>query len=145
MSRCIVALGVLAGLAHVAHADKGADCSYLEITATSGKQPAIDPELKPLQKKLTKRPFSSWNTFHKLSAGTVKLVQLKPVPLKLQKGASTVMLRDRSDSRLELTITMDGADGKRWLDTKQSVPAGDWTIWVQNVGDDGHIFALTCK
>ncbi len=145
MSRWILAFGVLAGLAHVARADKSADCSYLEIIAATGKQPAIDPELKPLEKKLTKRPFSSWNTFHKLSAGAVKLVQLKPEPLKLQKGASTVMLRDRSDTRLELTITMDGADGKRWLDTKQSVPAGDWTMWVHNVGDDGHIFALTCK
>ncbi len=145
MTRCLVAFAVLSGLAHVAHAEKNAECSYLEITATSGKEPAIDPELKPLEKKLTKRPFSSWNTFHKLSSGAVKLVQLKPDTLKLQKGVATVLLRDRTDTRLELTITIDGADGKRWLDTKQSVPAGDWPMWVHNVGEDGHILAMSCK
>lgn len=145
MSRCVVAFVLLGGLAHVAHAEKTADCSYLEIIAASGKEPAIDPELKPLEKKLTKRPFSSWNTFHKLTAGALKLVQLKPDPIKLQKGGATLLLRDRTDTRLELTVAMDGADGKRWLDTKQGVPAGDWTMWVHNVGDDGHIFALTCK
>ena len=146
MSRCsVITCAVIVSLASVAHAEKNADCSYLEVVASSSKEPAIDPDLKPLEKKLTKRPFSSWNTFHKLSAGSVKLAQLTPDTLKLSKGASTILLRDRSDARLELTITMDGVDGKRWLDTKQSVPAGDWTMWVHNVGDDGHILALTCK
>ncbi len=140
-----VVLAFVIGGAGVARAEGHADCSYLEIEASSGKAPAMDPELKPLERKLTKRPFSSWNVFHKLSAGAFKLVQLKPEPLKLQKGAATFLLRDRDDKRLELTIAIDGADGKRWLDTKQSVSIGDWPMWVHNVGDDGHILALTCK
>jgi len=131
-------------LVRVAHADSKAECDFLEINATTGKAPALDVELQPLEKKLKKPPFSSWNTFHKLSAGHVSLTQLKADPLKLQKGAASLLLRDRTDKRLELTITIDGADGKRWLDTKQSVNAGDWPMWVHNVGEDGHILALTC-
>ena len=148
MRACLVALSFVAASAapRVAAADDKADCNFMEISATTGKDAAIDPDLKPLEKKLKKPPFSSWNTFHKLSTGHVSLVQQKPDSLKLQKGAASLLLRDRTDTRLELTITIDGADGKRVLDTKQAVNvAPEWNIWGHSVGDDGHILALTCK
>ena len=145
MNRGWLVFALLVCFAPAARADGHADCNYLEIEASSGKAPQIDPELKPLEKKLTKRPFSSWNVFHKLSTGEFKLVQLKPESLKLQKGAATLLLRDRVEKRLELTIAIDGSDGKRWLDTKQSVSVGDWPMWVHTIGEDGHILALTCK
>ena len=129
----------------VAFADERAQCNYLEISATSGKAPAIDPELQPLEKKLKKPPFASWNTFHKLSGGPVALDKLKAETLKLGQGAASLLLRDRTDKRLELTISIDGADGKRVLDNKQSVTAGEWVVWGHNVKDDGHILALVCK
>jgi len=145
MSRCLVFALVIA-FAGVAHAEGKAECDFLEITASNGKAPAIDAELKPLEKKLKKPPFSSWNTFHKLSSGHVALAALKPEPLKVQNGAASLLLRDRSDKRLELTITIDGADGKRVIGTNQSVNvAPEWNIWGHSVGDDGHILALTCK
>jgi hypothetical protein len=144
--RILVAVIVGAGVARPALADSKAECDYLEITATNGKAPAIDPELQPLEKKLKKPPFASWNTFHKLAGGHVALVQLKAQTVHLQKGNATLLLRDRIEKRLELTITLDDADGKRVLDTKQSVNvAPDWNVWGHSVGDDGHIFALTCK
>ena len=146
MSRLVVAATLVLALAGVAHADGKAECEYLEITATNGKVPAVDPELKPLEKKLKKPPFSSWNTFHKLSAGHVTLDQLKSEALKLSKGAASLLLRDRTEKRLELTITIDGADGKRVVDSKQAINvAPEWNIWGHSVGDDGHILALTCK
>jgi 2-keto-3-deoxy-L-rhamnonate aldolase RhmA len=37
------------------------------------------------------------------------------------------------------------ASGKRVLDNKQSANAGEWLLFGQNVGDNGHILALTCK
>lgn len=122
-----------------------AECDYLEISGAAGKAPAIDPELKPLEKKLTRPPLSSWNVFHKLSGGHVSLTKLKSDTLKLNQGSAQLLLRDRTDKRLELTITLDGVDGKRVLETKQAVSAGDWNVWVHNVKDDGHIVALTCK
>jgi len=128
-----------------AFADERAECNYLEIAATTSKSPAIDPELQPLEKKLKRPPFASWNTFHKLSGGPVALDKLKAETLKLGQGAASLLLRDRTDKRLELTISIDGADGKRVLDNKQSIAAGDWVVWGHNVKDDGHILALTCK
>jgi hypothetical protein len=130
---------------HLALADDRAQCSYLEIHATAGKTFTIDPELQPLEKKLKKPPLSSWNTFHKLSGGPFALEKLKAEPLKLGQGAASILLRDRTDTRLELTISIDGADGKRVLDNKQNVAAGDWVVWGHNVKDDGHILALVCK
>lgn len=147
MKRLKVVVAIAAGVCAVrtAQADDTADCRYLEIAASSQGAAAIDAELKPLEKKLKKPPFSSWNSFHKLSGGPVALAKQKPEALKLAKGAASVVLRDRNDKRIDLTIAIDGADGTRVLDTKQSMAVGDWSVWVHNVKDDGHILALTCK
>jgi hypothetical protein len=143
--RLWLALAFVIGSAVPALADDKAECDYLEISAQSGKSPAMDPELKPLEKKLKKPPFSSWNTFHTLSSGHVTLQKLKAETPKLKQGSASLLLRERTDKRLELTITIDGADGKRVLDNKQSANAGEWLLFGQNVGDNGHIVALTCK
>jgi hypothetical protein len=124
-----------------------ADCSYIEIAATKADKPAMDPELKPLEKKFKKAPFSAWNSFKKLSSGSVSLTKNKPVTLKLEHGAASLMLRDRSEKRVELTVTMDDAAGKRVLEAKPAFRSGDW-LMVGGPGaanDDGHILALTCK
>ena len=123
-----------------------ADCSYIEIAATNSKAASIDADLKPLEKKLKKPPFTAWNTFHKLSAGATSLTKNKAEAIKLGQGAASLMLRDRSEKRVELTVTMDGADGKRVLDAKPAMKSGDWLLLVgTNAKDDGHILALTCK
>jgi hypothetical protein len=139
------ALALVLSTSVPAFADDKVDCEYLEISATNGKARAIDAELKPLEKKLTRPPLSSWNVFHKLSGGHVTLARLKPEALKLSQGSATLLLRDHTEKRVELTITIDGSDGKRVLETKQSVNPGDWNAWGHNVKDDGHILALTCK
>jgi len=126
-----------------------ADCDYVEITATNAKDAkdaSIDPELKAVEKKLKKAPFTAWNTFKKLSSGTLTLTANKPDTLKLKQGSSTVMLRGRNPKKVELTVTMDNADGKRILDAKPVVKAGDWLLLVgTNAKDDGHILGLTCR
>lgn len=140
-----VVFGGIAGASGVAAADARVDCNFIEISASTGKDAAIDADLKPLEKKLKKPPFSSWNVFHKLSSGAMTLTHLHAESLPLKQGAATVLLRDRTDARLELTISVDGADGKRVLDNKQSVNAGEWLVFGHNVKDDGHLLALTCK
>jgi hypothetical protein len=144
-SRVWIAFAIVVGAATPALADSAAECDYFEISASTGKAPAIDDELKPLEKKLTRKPMSSWNVFHKLSSGHVTLHHLKAEPLKLRQGSASLLLRDRTDKRLELTIDMDGADGKRWLDSKQAANAGEWNVWIHNIKDDGQIVALSCK
>lgn len=123
-----------------------ADCSYMEIAATNDKAASIDGDLKPLEKKLKKPPFTSWNTFKKLSAGSASLTKLKSESLQLKQGAASILLRDRTDKRVEMTVTMDNAEGKRTLEAKPAFKAGDWLLLVgTNAKDDGHILALTCK
>lgn len=147
MKRITVAVVIGAGICalRAAHAGDNAECRYLEIAASSQGTASVDPELKPLEKKLKKPPFSSWNSFHKLSGGPVALAKQKPESLKLAKGAASIVLRDRNEKRIDFTIAIDSADGTRVLDTKQSMAVGDWSVWVHNVKDDGHILALTCK
>lgn len=124
-----------------------AECSFMEIAATKTDKPAVDPELKPLEKKFKKAPFSAWNNFKKLSAGASSLTKNKPETLKLKQGSASLMLRDRSEKRVELTVTMDDAAGKRVLEAKPAFKSGDWLMLGGPGGsnDDGHILALTCK
>lgn len=124
-----------------------AECSYIEIAATKTDKPAMDPELKPLEKKFKKAPFSAWNNFKKLSNGPASLTKNKPETLRLKQGSASVMLRDRTDKRVELTVTKDDAKGQRVLEAKPAFRAGDW-LMLGGPGasnDDGHILALTCK
>lgn len=136
---------MVTGLAQPAFAND-AECQYIEIAATNGKTGSMDPDLKPLEKKLKKPPFTAWNTFKKLSSGPFALIKLKAETLKLKQGSASVLLRDRSEKRLELTVTVDNAAGKRVLESKQASKAGDWILFVvTNAKDDGHILGLTCK
>jgi hypothetical protein len=148
--RCPFWLAALAIAALTSPAFAGdADCEYVEIAATSAKDAkdaSIDPELKPLEKKLKKAPFTAWNAFKKLSSGPISLTKNTAETLKLKQGSSSVMLRDRTPKRVELTVTMDNGAGKRILDAKPAFKAGDWLLLVgTNAKDDGHILGLTCK
>ncbi len=144
---CFAALAI-AALASPAFAGD-AECDYVEIAATNTKDATattIDPELKVVEKKLKKAPFTAWNTFAKLSSGKITLAKSTSETLKLKQGSSSVMLRDRSVKRVELTVTMDNAAGKRILDAKPAFKAGDWLLLVgTNAKDDGHILGLTCR
>ena len=141
-----LAAAMVAALAQPAFAGD-AECSYMEIAATKTDKPQIDPELKPLEKKFKKAPFSAWNNFKKLSSGAASLIKNKPETLRLKQGSSTVMLRDRSEKRVELTVTKDDAAGRRVLEAKPAFKAGDWLMLggPGAANDDGHILALTCK
>lgn len=141
----LAAATLVTALAHPAFAGD-AECSFMEIAATNDKAASIEGDLKPLERKLKKPPFTAWNTFKKLSGGSVSLTKLKNESLKLKQGAAAIMLRDRTDKRVELTVTMDNVEGKRTLEAKPAFKAGDWLLLVgTNAKDDGHILALTCK
>jgi hypothetical protein len=132
------------GSARTASADDKAECSFLEFTATAGAG-TIDPDLKPLEKKLKKPPFASWNTFKLLTKLDKTLIKQKSEALTLKTGTAAVILRDRSDKRVNLGLTVDGADGKRLLDAKPDVAPGNWLVIGTNAKDDGHFLALMCN
>ena len=142
--RCAAVAIVLVAASRVALAGD-ATCDYVEIKATADG--TIDPSLAPLKTKLSQPPFSAYKGWKPLAKGTVDLVKLKPQALALKVGAGSALLRDRDAKQVALTITIDGADGTRVVDTKALVTLKDWLLLVDSKSSakEAHVVGLTCK
>lgn len=141
-----IAAAALIGAPRPARADVTADCDFLEISARSGDKPAIDGELKPLEKKLKKPPFSTWNQFKLLAHSSKALAKKKPEPISLKTGSATATLVEIVDkSKVRLTVTIDDAKGKRVVNNTTAVEAGDYVIYGHPLGNEGHLLSVTCK
>lgn len=144
----VMALALTAGNAR---AETPVACSVVEIEATTGDKPSMDPELKVLEKKLKKPPFSSWNTFKRLGAHTVNLELMKSSTLTLVNGKAGLLLREVTarggkKTRVSLGITLDDGDGKRVIDSKVAVDAGDYLVVARSLrGGKGQLVAVSCK
>jgi len=142
------ALTLITGV-QVAQADVA--CSVWEIEASSAKDPAMDAELKPLQRKLKKPPFASWNVFHRIGAHELALAPQQVGSVTLVHGKAGLMLRDLvtregKKPRVALGITVDDAAGKRVIDTKINVDVGDFFLVGQALSSDkSQLVAFTCK
>jgi len=148
--RWILALAIGLGLfggARAARAEATTACEFLEISAKTGDKPAIDAELKPVEKKLKKPPFSTWNQFKLLSSSKRPLAKKKVESIPLKVGSATVTLVEIVDkSKVRLTVTMDDDKGKHVADNTTTVEAGDYVIFVHPLGNnDGHLLSLTCR
>lgn len=127
-----------------------ADCEFVEISATTTATPKIDSELASMERKLKKPPFSSWNTFKQVTRVARPLVQLKSEAVKLSTGSVSVLLREVTGvgskrPRLALSVTMDDTDGKRVMDTKVNVDAGEFFLIGRSLANNaGHVLALSC-
>jgi hypothetical protein len=128
--------------------DKKVGCDFVEVVATTTAKPSMDGDLVGLEKKLKKPPFSSWNTFKVLSRVSKSLLLLKAETVPLTKGSITVLLRDVSDAakpRLGLTVTIDDTEGKRVMDTKVNVDAGEsFVVGRSLANNEGHVLAISC-
>ena len=142
----VVGVGLLGG-ARVARAEATTACEFLEISAKTGDKPAIDAELKPVEKKLKRPPFSTWNQFKLLSSSKRSLAKKKTESIALKTGSATVTLVEIVDkSKVRLTVTMDDDKGKHVADNTTTVEAGDYVIFVHPLGNnDGHMLSLTCR
>jgi hypothetical protein len=145
----IVALAATVVAAPAAHADT-VSCTIIEIEASTAEPPAVDAALKPLEKKLRKPPFSSWNNFKQLGSQSVSLETMKPGAFALVHGKAGLVLRDVTGDarrpRLSLQITLDDGAGKRVLDSKVTVDAKDYLVVGRSLPENkGHLVALTCK
>ena len=128
-------------------ADVTADCDFLEISAKAGDKPAIDGELKPLEKKLKKPPFGSWNQFKLLGHTQKALAKKKQEPIPLKTGSATATLVEIVDkSKVRLTVTMNDAKGKEVSNSTSTIEGGDYVIYVHPLaGNEGHLLSASCK
>lgn len=147
----IAGLALAAAAAFVApgaaRADVTADCDFLEFSARAGDKPAIDGELKPLEKKLKKQPFAGWNQFKLLAHVQKALAKKKQEPIPLKSGSATATLVEIVDkSKVRLTVTMNDARGKEVANNTATVEAGDYLIYGQPLpGNEGHLLSVSCK
>jgi hypothetical protein len=134
-------------LAAPARADVVTSCEFLEVAAKQGDKPAIDPDLKPVEKKLKKPPFSTWNQFKLLSHSQKSLARRKPEAVGLKLGSATATLVEIVDkSKVRLTVTMDDDKGKQVTNNTTTVEAGDYVIFVHELANnEGHLLSLTCR
>jgi hypothetical protein len=143
----LASAAALLGAPRLARADLTADCDFVEISAKSGDKPAIDGELKPLEKKLKKPPFSGWNQFKLLAHSQKALAKKKPESIALKTGSATATLVEIVDkSKVRLTVTMSDAKGKEVSTNTATIEGGDWVIYVHPLpGNEGHLLSVSCK
>lgn len=135
-----------------AHAQAQADqaaCTFFEIKA-SNAEPGIDSQLKTLARKLSKPPFSSWKTFKLVKRHDKKLERMKAEDIRLADGSKLQALYHQrsggTKARFSLSVTLDDKNGRRALDTKISVDAGDYFLIAMSTGSESSdILALTCN
>jgi hypothetical protein len=122
-------------------------CEFVEISASSGKDASIDPELEKLKKKLKKPPFSSWNQFKLLMKTEKQLTHKKAEAIQLKLGkAEATLLGVVNGSQVRLTISIDDATGKNFVNNTSTFAAGDYLVYGHSLpNNDGHLLALTCK
>ena len=125
-------------------------CTVLEIEAATAATPSIDPKLRPLERKLKKPPFTSWNSFQQLGTTQLGLDLQKSASAALVHGKINLHVRDVIErpgkrARLQLGIALDDGAGKRVIDTKVNVDVGDYFVAGRPLpGDKGHLVAVTC-
>lgn len=121
-------------------------CDFIEITATSGKDPSIDPQLDALKKKLSKPPFSSWNIFKLQHKESRALALKKAETIKLKLGSvDAKLLGTANKSQVRLSISLD-VNSKNIVNTTATVEGGDFLVYGHALPDNaGHLVALTCK
>ena len=137
--------------ATVGAAQADVTCSIWEIEASSAAAPAVDAELKPLERKLKKPPFASWNVFKRVGAHSLKLAPQQVGDATLVHGKAGLLFRDITSRdgkkpRVALGITLDDDGGKRIIDTKINVDAGDFFLVGQSLSaSKSQLVAFSCR
>jgi hypothetical protein len=122
-------------------------CEFLEVSASTGDKPAVDADLEKLKKKFKKPPFSSWNQFKLLMKADKTLTAKKAEAIQLKLGkAEATLLSIVNGSQVRLTISIDDAAGKNFVNNTSTFAAGDYLVFGHSLANnDGHLLALTCK
>jgi hypothetical protein len=156
VARSLAVLGVLVAALTMTSAEaraqsETADCTFIEIKA-SNTGGGVDKRLEPLQRKLERPPFSSWDTFEMLGRHARTVTRMRAEEVKLRIGGRlTALYRDRVQAkgrrdRLRMTVTMDDKDGKRALDTTFGIDSGKYLLIGGQALPDGatYVLAISC-
>ena len=128
---------------------QAAQCVLTEILATTEKK-GIDGKLDRFKGKLSKPPFTSWDSFTQLGEQSVTLERNKSAPAKLETGALSLLYKDKlvvqgGKARLRLGVDLDGKDGKRVVSTVMVFDSGDHVLIAGEPHKNGtYILALSC-
>src|SRR3954470_22678522 len=116
-------------------------CDFVEISASSGDQPSVDAELEKLKKKLKKPPFSSWNQFKLLMKSDKQLTAKKAESIQLKLGkAQATLLPSGNGSEVRMSISIDDAQGKNFVNNTSAFAAGDYLVYGHSLpNNDGHL------
>ncbi|MBA3460740.1 MAG: hypothetical protein H0T46_12305 [Deltaproteobacteria bacterium] len=122
-------------------------CEFMEISASSGAAASMDADLEKLKKKLKKPPFSSWNQFKLLMKADKALTRKRVETIQLKMGkAEATLLGIVNGSQVRLSISIDDAAGKNFVNNTSTFAAGDYLVYGHSLpNNDGHLLALTCK
>ena len=145
------ALSVAAPAAAQAQAADKVACEVVEIEAQTTDKPAIDPALGDLSKSLTRGPFARYNTFKQSARIARSMTIAKADTFSTPNGKANLTIRavDRpakKKARISLGVSLEGKDGKQYIDAKQKVDAGKFAMFAYEVdAQRGIITAISCK
>jgi hypothetical protein len=125
-------------------------CEVIEIEASNAEKPSIDPDLKDLEKKLKKGPFSAYNRFVKSARIAKKMEVMVSEAFDTPKGEVNLIIREigqkKKRTRVSLGIQLETEAGKQYIDTKSNVDAGDYLMFGRTVSDKLSIVtAVGCR
>jgi hypothetical protein len=134
-----------------AEGDESLGCEIYEIKAVRDGD-KIDPELKPLERKLSQPPFSSWKSFSLLKKHNESVSRMRALNVKLVPGSQMQLLylgmskEAGKKDRLRLEFTLDDSSGKRTAKATLAVDVGDFYAVVGDPlsGGGHHILAVAC-
>jgi len=145
--KALIVLAIL-GLAAPVSAQT-AQCAVTEILATNAKK-GIDAKLDRYKAKLTKAPFSAWDTFTLLGEQTVAAERGKPAQARLAGGTLTLLFKDKmaaqaGKARLRFGVDLDNKQGKRSVSTVVAIDSGEPLLIAGEPYQGGtYILALGC-
>src|SRR5688572_29497471 len=88
--RCLITIAVLAVAAPTAMADT---CEVVEIEASVTESPSVDAALGDLKKKLSKMPFSAFNTFKQSKRENKSMSENVPQSFTAPHGGVDLIIR----------------------------------------------------
>jgi phosphate-selective porin len=123
-------------------------CQVVDIVATKTDQPAIDPDLKDVEKKLKGKAFSAWNTFKQRARLAKQVEKGSAADYDVPGGKVTVTVlnvtQKKKRTRYELDITLQPKSGKSSARSKSKVDSGDFALFARG-DEEATITAISCK
>lgn len=154
MSRFVVAILVAtaatAMMPATAARAQSAQCVVTEIVASNDKK-GLDARLDRFKGKLSRPPFSSWDTFVLVGEQSVTAERLKPASAPLTQGTLTLLFKDKmaaqgGRARLRFGVDLDNRQGRRSVSTVVVFDSSDpLLIAGEPVRGGTYILALGCS